>query len=847
MSGSGTALDDPCPSSSRQCEVVAARECPPTEPGHRTWRLSPHFIVRSTGFAFDALDALRLERPTQMAERLVDLEAELRAAAKNLLDGALHAVMGKALDAHAPPRELKLLRAIRALVHRRQQVPAQRMSALNGELLQSIAGDLERWNRTVEEVVLQRAEVASVFAQEFATSRRALRAIASDCHFQEAVFLSNPGFYKTGLRAYLEHERIRGSRTRQYEATLITYLQRFCAKNDTASFFGPLNYAHVSADRSNAVRIDYAPTRLRRRETFFAYWAVRQLARQVSDEPEIRSALPVRQSPFCRLRDDGRLELALVERTVRLNEAQRRVFAAADGRRTASEIAEFTGLPPEEVETTVLALAGASVVARRIEPTSSDFHPLATLIQQLDPLPECGAKRRWIDALGGLESSRRDFAVAELTQREEILARVEREFERLSGEPPRRGAGEMYADRTVLYEECLGSIERMEFGGALFDRIRASLELPLRVAACHARLRQAALEARASEVFAELSRESTEVSYGRFAHRLNEAVEDDAPEGVGELGRFVERLHDAVARAERNGHAKLTRDDLSFLPEYEAGAGGLVSSPDLMIAAPSLEALNRGDFTLILAELHDDVTLWDTLMYFHPAREEVGRCLRDALEDRRAFPELAWIQFSRNNKCFALELPGTTIELTASSPRNRALVVPVSDLIVVNERGRLRLRSRSTGRVLTLYCGLTNTLAEHVLSLPKVKAIEWARGPSSPRVEVEGVVVQRRRWRFESVAVACEGSIDDELAVFLAVNEFRLRHVLPPRVFMSTPLEPKPLFIDFANPFLARVFIQIARKGRFVLEEMLPGPDDLWLVEGGARHCVELRTTAFHR
>lgn len=59
---------------------------------------------------------------------------------------------------------------------------------------------------------------------------------------------------------------------------LVSYLQRFCARNETASFFGPLNYGRLDPDRPRDLEVRRSPRQLRRRETFLAHWAVEQLA-----------------------------------------------------------------------------------------------------------------------------------------------------------------------------------------------------------------------------------------------------------------------------------------------------------------------------------------------------------------------------------------------------------------------------------------------------------------------------------------------------------------------------------------------------------------------------------------
>jgi hypothetical protein len=75
-------------------------------------------------------------------------------------------------------------------------------------------------------------------------------------------------------------------------------------------------------------------------------------------------------------------------------------------------------------------------------------------------------------------------------------------------------------------------------------------------------------------------------------------------------------------------------------------------------------------------------------------------------------------------------------------------------------------------------------------------------------------------------------------------------------VFVTSPLEPKPLFVDFASPIGVRIFAKIARRASadpagersLTITEMLPGPNELWLPDAeGDRYTCELRMVAVDR
>ena len=72
------------------------------------------------------------------------------------------------------------------------------------------------------------------------------------------------------------------------------------------------------------------------------------------------------------------------------------------------------------------------------------------------------------------------------------------------------------------------------------------------------------------------------------------------------------------------------------------------------------------------------------------------------------------------------------------------------------------------------------------------------------------------------------------------------------RVFVLSPGELKPIYVDFNSPVLTRILCRQLRRAaasfpgrpaRFT--EMLPGPDDCWLADqDGRRYTSELRLVA---
>jgi hypothetical protein len=71
---------------------------------------------------------------------------------------------------------------------------------------------------------------------------------------------------------------------------------------------------------------------------------------------------------------------------------------------------------------------------------------------------------------------------------------------------------------------------------------------------------------------------------------------------------------------------------------------------------------------------------------------------------------------------------------------------------------------------------------------------------------------------------------------------------MPRRVFALVAGEPKPIYVDFESRALVTILARQARgadDGAVRISEMLPGPDETWLVDDrGRRYTSELRLAA---
>jgi hypothetical protein len=147
-----------------------------------------------------------------------------------------------------------------------------------------------------------------------------LRQVAADAAFREALTWQNRGALRGAVDA-LANPGGQPSRVRQREELVARYWQRYCSKNDTIGFFGPLAWGTISDD-GEALSHD-SRALVRERTVHLEVWVLERFLQTVTDDPW----LPLTPWP----EEDARERLARIE-----DEAARRAAIASLDRLVAA-------------------------------------------------------------------------------------------------------------------------------------------------------------------------------------------------------------------------------------------------------------------------------------------------------------------------------------------------------------------------------------------------------------------------------------------------------------------------------------------------------------------------------
>ena len=790
----------------------------------RRWRYLSEVRLRCAGFPFDWLE--RLSSPALIAaqERFAQADAVAREQrVKALCTVAASASVTKTLERLTldlgPVASSKIPRGVALEAY--QTAAAARAEA---------ATDLEA-----------QAQLA------LSKSRVALAHFAADPRVAEAIGIMSASAATQLPKLAMGPSVARAKRERHSEQMLWLYLQRLCAKNDTHSFFGPVVWGVVDSTSDPVVRLEFPDLPLDRR-VFFERWAVAALAAAISKDPHVRPLIPPRLSPMVRL--EGNALFFPVGASAQLEPETAAVLRACDGRRTAAEICLAAGTDLENGHAELEALVDAKAVRWALGTPTGLSSPQGRLSADLGALAAAAgasgsaewlAVTRWQQALEQLEQLRCRSQTAEWPQRGALWDEASGQLERLTQGPSRRGGGDTYAGRGLFHEDC-GKSARLTLGA----RFLAALE-PLEplhdISSWIAHRVVAGYRAKFCALLPTLPVRGAGVDLICFleASAKVERTGEVEAQVLAEVAQRWEGLSASGAGTVQWPRAQLDRlrDALGPLEEVEGFFDGSFHSPDVLIAARDLAAINAGDFQVVVGETHRS---WMTLLAagglpFCANLERLGEQIRAGLPALLLRPVEPARTYNARRQVFPTELFNLhELDWDDAVPRvEGGRTRRAADLIVLEERGELYVASADGTERYPLFATLESSLVGAVLSLD----LPLATGAHQPRLVCERLVLQRERWRLERPLLEAGEGV-------AALASHRHAHALPARLFCKVPEENKPFFVDFGNPISLEHFARVCRgEGPMVLSEMLPGPEQLWIEDplAGGRVTGELRLT----
>jgi hypothetical protein len=834
--------------------------------GDTSWFLWRCFGLRGAGFPMATLQDIvpwscadRADEALQLEEEVLD--AHNRAVAlleQRFASLSTQSEQGERNQYQALLKARRLLEKNRGVSGRNVLVDTELAAAIDK------AGDLaSRWRQ-------EWTRFHGAYTDAAMQESRKLRDVVKTDRFREAILWQNRQAFHRGLASLLRSIDIQAApnaKQRQNLMLAAMYLQRYCVKNDTIGFFGPVGWGSFVPEETS-IRMQPGQTLLARRATYFEYWGIQVLAEVFARDKRLLPWIAPRCMPFIYL--DGTLLYTPSRSPIRLSTPSALLLQSCHHGWTAQDIAaHLLQLAPahfkSEAEVYLLleSLRRKGLITWTFE-VPIQVYPEKILRQQLERVGEIPLRTPLLETMDELEHAREavESATGDAARLDQAIEQIETTFVKLTGVPPIRRAGEMYAARTLIYEDCQRDVT-LELGASLLEALSAPLSQLLISGRWLAHEVARVYQDACYEIYHELVREtgSPVVSavdlWQKFQVRLAD-VRKSCYQLVVPL--FQERwMHILAVPMEQHIVTYRSQDiqaqvQSSFAVPDAGYDFARYHSPDIMIAAPSVDAIRRNEYQFVLGEIHfaSNTLLSASRFIQHPAPDELIKAYECDMPRARLVPvpPAGWPEITTRSHTPHQSLKDYRLLFTAGSLYGDAEKrdVPIGALVVEEVEHRLQLRTCDGTCRFDMIDTFAGMLAQWMPSPFK----QLFQGAHIPRIAIDHLVICRESWQWPAHEIAFIHE-KDEAKRFMEARRWMQRYSIPRFVFASIPGERKPFYVDFASPIYINIFTKAARRclqlmpeDRLIkISEMLPDPTQLWLQDANGNHYTsELRIVA---
>ena len=792
-----------------------------------TWEAWPLVCLRGAGFPIGLLGVLAMPHSAAASQQLVLVQEELGDAIEICLSElarAIEPLQGKARRPFA--------KAIKQL--RRGTVPqsASRLGEASLESVRTKAANVEK----------QEQVLAKAFASDMVAVQSELEALASNAQFREAIAWQNLNGLRTGV------DKIHGGGVK-YQRFMANYLQRYCAKNDTIGFFGPVGWGAITNSQRSIV--EPGDSLLAHRTVYFEHWAIETLANVYMQDQELLPYLRPRQVPTRYV--EGDVCYHSLDQADPLPVAAARAVVACDGNKTAlqiiNELSELRLIEdPDDGYELLDSLTEQKLIYWSIEIPTSGFRPELELETQLAAAPkEISAAH--LASLARLVQAKKH--VEEAAGSEPALCAaldaLNSCFADITGTAATRAGGQVYAGRTLVFEDCLRDAQ-LELGQDFLCKLETPLALVLASARWYSWEVAQRYKTALYQLYEKLSdADGTPVSYLAFQAAFK-GLFPGPDSGGGIVANVRETLQKKWNRIIGDSDSAIQLDATSIseqvLESFAAPAPGWPSarhqSPDMMIAASGVESFRNGNYQIVLGELHVGLATPSIPLFSkeHPQPSVLADLRSRDLPEPGIAP--TWNNALRAN-LFSTSPHDFDLETgTGRSCRPRTNVLSAAECVVEKIDGELYVRSRRNQQSFHLLAFIEQHLIAE--SYSEFQILGHTKD-HTPRISIDAVVVSREQWRVNRSELHMIDSKLDRSLMFHHVRLWAKEKGMPRYCFVKCSTETKPFYLDFDSTLTIENFARHVRKADSItISEMLPSPDQSWLPDAaGNVYCSELR------
>ena len=638
------------------------------------------------------------------------------------------------------------------------------------------------------------------------------------------------------------HARNKGDRSR--DRTLLLYLQRICAKNDSLSAFGPCGWGSIRPDISGLTLRPQSG--IAQRESFLERWTAQGAVAALNADLETRMEVSPRLEPDSPIRVDESGQVG-PEQAQKL----RTLLERCDGKTAA----HLLGVDRESLE----QLVRQKMIRWELEVPALDPYAFETLVGDVRQWREGPVRRRWLEVLEPIAELPAKFRNASETGiRAQIMSEAQARLDRLGAHHAASGRF-LYAATNPIGEECLRQCNFV-ISEKLMNEVTTEAAPWIDLwRDCYAFV-ASRVAGGLRQILERSNRESVPLpTFLRLCETANLSLRGPGLVALAHLAfQEIKQAFSELMRPHANAaEYELTAGDCHFVRRnfhYDKFDEYTYPSADLQLAAKSVEAVGHGDYQWILAELHPPVALLHHGFYWScPDKPALSAALAKTVFGKPNFYfGFSAADFTATTSVRIFDgLPSLThfVAPERPNPNWQAILPRETEVYVDRETGDVCLRRTDNQEYL-------GSFARAWLIPLGFHPFQFGMAPHMPRLRCGKVIVQRRAWTiaFEELGEGDFSGVSRNLV--LAVEKLRATRGLPRFVYVrptekalrrsgaeGRDKDTKPVFIDLESYLFLEIFHRwLSKAGELEVTEMLPAPDDLLWQEPDGRRTFELRT-----
>ena len=799
------------------------------------YHIAPIFLIRMAGVPFDILEPLATPETISVAR-------ELRARNEELTKAS-----AEAENFFRSPERLLSEQAFRAL---RVAVRLRRAPA-------GIVGPQPRvftnYADAAANVLALESKLQATLERELGDARAALLKSARILLPRHLIFGVGgvrellASLLAVSVTSDLKH---RNARAGDRERHLLLYLQRICAKNDTFSEFGPTGWGKADQQISG-LKIDIQPG-IAARDVFLERWTAHATAAVMNADSEIFAELSPRLHPNGRI-DKQMFIFTESGDTTPLTSEEAGIIERCDGKTPVHALRVL----PE----TIRALVEKKILRCAVEVPALEPHAFAVLREDVEKWRGGSVRAKWLSILQPIAELPRKFAgTIEPKDRQGILDETRSRFQSL-GAVRKPGDRFLYSAANPIGEECFRECN-FRIDEDLINEVAVETAPWIDFWRDSYAFIASRVAAGLRQVLEKAVSKKDAMPLPAFLHACDMAKLPLTGPGLVGLAVmafqevkavFRERLRPHIGSEEYElslNDCHVVRENFSY-PKFDEYT---YPSADLQIAAESIEAVARGEYQWILAELHPPPALLHHCMYWACPDKAA---LNDALARTVAGKPNFHFGF------FAADFTAhTAVRLFDALPefsnfvapqrgnRNWRTVLPAEAEVYVDEtNGDVCVRKMGTREYL-------GSFARAWIIPLGFHPFQFGLAPHTPRLRCGRVIVQRRTWTVTGEEFPAGDYTGVSRDLVLAVDRLRTQKDWPRHVYIrpteqalrrsgaeGRDKDTKPVFIDLESYLFLEIFQRwLMKSGELEVTEMLPDADHLLWKERDGRRTFELRT-----